>query len=343
MEFTGFERMMERLSGGSTDPSAALTISSNSASNTTDVKPPAAEVEDPPRDKRFATILMNGILCYNAEFGESVEKKINTERIQVNGDSKGLYLCLNVSTACEVGVDNMKLALTFTNGDEAKANSVGIFVGYLTASCRYIKTAVYVPFVPDTVTISCQFSEREEDTDEINFTHDVIKYILQSSTLNPGLGSLPSAFTQNHAKHLPQYKSVITKKYNSSWHKYLKANCEVFTVFHFSEEECISKGIWPYVKAHEVRVALASQKNVLEIDRRIARESEVHEHALTEYLKSVLDGLEEGMDQVCLYIKRRKKKKNTVKQKQKSPYRTINCPDHRTFLGGYLCTVSSVC
>eukprot|EP01059_Diplonema_ambulator_P036075 TRINITY_DN8838_c1_g1_i1.p1 TRINITY_DN8838_c1_g1~~TRINITY_DN8838_c1_g1_i1.p1 ORF type:complete len:377 (+),score=112.60 TRINITY_DN8838_c1_g1_i1:103-1233(+) len=278
MDFNGFEyfnkEIVERLSGV-----------------TGQVQPPKVEVEEPCSDE-YMTVMLNGVMCFNVGFGEKVVKKGDFRKVQVNGDNNGLYLQVSVSTPFAVK-GFIKVDLRFVGGNESRE----VFVGYLTAERGYLKTSIYLPFLPTTIDISTEYTSGEDDTDEINFTNDVIRYILKSPTLNPGLGSLPSAFTQNHAKHLPQYTSVITKKYNSSWHKYLKANSEHFAVFHFSEAECLVKGIYPYVKAHEVRVALASQTDVLEVDSRIARESEAHEKALTEHLKSVLDGMEEGMDQ----------------------------------------------
>ncbi|KAJ9463742.1 hypothetical protein DIPPA_07770 [Diplonema papillatum] len=259
----------------------------------------------------FVTVILNGKMAINAVLGGVTSERMFP--IQINGSNNGVLVHTTASCPCRVGADKVyKIEVTFRarseDGEAAAGGEASLLLGFITRDASHVSGAVSLPFIPQIVDVYAFEAPEALDTNELKFTADVVG-IFRSQTLNPGAGSLPSALTQNYSKHLPQYKAVVVDKYQSSWHQYLKANADTFWVFQLSEDEIEAHRLAPHVKPHEVRVAIrqaargglddggAAMATILAADREIASSSAQHERKLIEYLKSILDGVPEGMDQ----------------------------------------------
>eukprot|EP01061_Rhynchopus_euleeides_P000225 TRINITY_DN10166_c0_g2_i1.p1 TRINITY_DN10166_c0_g2~~TRINITY_DN10166_c0_g2_i1.p1 ORF type:complete len:786 (+),score=361.48 TRINITY_DN10166_c0_g2_i1:326-2683(+) len=118
--------------------------------------------------------------------------------------------------------------------------------------------------------------------------------VLRNSRVNPGRGSLPSVLVQHRAKESPLYEKVVGKYYQNSWHTFMKAHDNVFSLFHYSQKEIQERKLGPFAKFNEARIVLKEHEAG---DWRAADELAALRHAQAEEgLKRFLTQLLEQRD-----------------------------------------------
>eukprot|EP01062_Namystynia_karyoxenos_P021382 TRINITY_DN18136_c0_g1_i1.p1 TRINITY_DN18136_c0_g1~~TRINITY_DN18136_c0_g1_i1.p1 ORF type:complete len:545 (+),score=79.97 TRINITY_DN18136_c0_g1_i1:66-1700(+) len=229
-----------------------------------------------------------------------------TKKLRVNGDGNALYV--HVAAACsrkvlaeEFGEHGaakaMRVTATFASPRRADSEAAErtVIVGYISEATPYCAGSDFIPFCPSSVTFRTKFVQQPGNAEEERLCVG-IRDILNNETINPYKGSLPSALTQNHAKVLPLYSSVVEEGYGGSWHQFLRAHPNEFTLFQMSEEQVRHHNLAPFVKPQEVRVAMVGVA-ATDRDAACAAANRAHEQRLIELLQEVLTGHEDGMDQ----------------------------------------------
>eukprot|EP00756_Hemistasia_phaeocysticola_P031571 Hpha_TRINITY_DN16360_c3_g2::TRINITY_DN16360_c3_g2_i1::g.58309::m.58309 len=119
-----------------------------------------------------------------------------------------------------------------------------------------------------------------------------ITAVLENPKLNPGKGSLASVMVQHRVKESPLYEKVVGKRFGNSWHAFMKANQETFSLFHYSPKEIQDRKLSPFCKCNEARVVLRKHEQAHDwraADERSAQEHALAEEGLKQYLTSLLE------------------------------------------------------
>eukprot|EP01065_Artemidia_motanka_P001844 TRINITY_DN10861_c0_g6_i5.p1 TRINITY_DN10861_c0_g6~~TRINITY_DN10861_c0_g6_i5.p1 ORF type:complete len:663 (+),score=224.54 TRINITY_DN10861_c0_g6_i5:163-1989(+) len=119
-----------------------------------------------------------------------------------------------------------------------------------------------------------------------------ITAVLENPKLNPGRGSLPSVMVQHRAKESPLYEKVVGRRFGSSWHAFMKANQETFSLFHYSQKEIQERKLSPFCKFNEARVVLRKHEQGHDwraADERAAQDHAAAEEGLKQHLISLLE------------------------------------------------------
>ncbi|KAJ9458233.1 hypothetical protein DIPPA_06759 [Diplonema papillatum] len=208
----------------------------------------------------FCTILLNGMQTIQCQvpIGErstrcSVELK---PEIFLYGENSGMFLQIMFYSPNFPVNPEFHVHGSFELLDKDDQVLASLYLGLLEEASQVEKKQHTVTGVPcrgrvvlDSISpFSC-------NPNEAHLVEEICD-VLRNSRINPGRGSLPSVLVQHRAKESPLYEKVVGKHFQSSWHTFMKAHDNVFTLFHYSQKEIQERRLGPFAKFNEARIVL---------------------------------------------------------------------------------------
>ncbi|KAJ9451429.1 hypothetical protein DIPPA_12400 [Diplonema papillatum] len=170
-------------------------------------------------------------------------------------------------------------------GFEPEEKMHEIYLGEIVTRRQCQSQVHQLPFAPQHVSFVVENHlinkhKKPFDPSEVNFVEHV-RDILEDPVVNPRHGSLQLSIVQTIAENHPNYRDVIEKRYGGDWCLFVLHHPDFFTVFNYSSEEIVGRGMTNYVNPAELRIVHKKGK-------RVQFYSDSEESEMVDFLKKVL-------------------------------------------------------
>eukprot|EP00755_Sulcionema_specki_P017200 Sspe_Gene.10987::Locus_3704_Transcript_1_1_Confidence_1.000_Length_2511::g.10987::m.10987 len=208
----------------------------------------------------MCTVVLNGLQCLYCNCPRNAREvafsMAPTGALQLFGESNDLFLQLLFTSPNFPQRPPYHVEGTLELLDNNRKVIRSVKLGLIEEPGQVEKKQVTLLFVPAYLKLVLHHIPSDKRGPNETQLLEEIFAVMKNRRLNPCGGSLPSVTVQHRAKESPLYEKVVGRNFQNSWHQFMKAHSDKFSLFHYTQSEIIERKLSPLCKSNEARIVL---------------------------------------------------------------------------------------